>query len=293
MQSASKNSWIFIISGILFAFIWGSGSTITKYGLQYLQPWVLVVCRLLFAAIIMLTIAHLILGYTIPQRKHWKSIFICGLLNLSIFLGMYTYALQFVPGGLGTLMTSIIPIFITLFSGLYLKKKISVVIIFSLIICFTGVFIAAWPILQFNKETAIGMLILLTGIISNAAGAVYYVGKDWEGIKILTINAWQTLVGGLILLPMCLYNFNNYNNYFCWQSIASVGWLALFLSFVAILLWLFLLRQNTVRAAFWLFLCPVVGFGLAAILLHETISGFTATGVLLVVTGLYLSQRKP
>jgi drug/metabolite transporter (DMT)-like permease len=72
---------------------------------------------------------------------------------------------------------------------------------------------------------------------------------------------------------------------------ASVGWLAHLISIAAILLWLLILQQNPVRAAFWIFLCPVIGFMLAAILLHEPLTCFTAIGVLLVVSGLYLGQR--
>jgi drug/metabolite transporter (DMT)-like permease len=96
MHTVAKNSWFSIIAGIVFTFFWGSGSTITKFGLQYLQPWVLAICRLITAATIMLVITHLILGHAIPHRKQWSSIFIYKLLNLGIFLEMYNYALQYV-----------------------------------------------------------------------------------------------------------------------------------------------------------------------------------------------------
>jgi hypothetical protein len=68
-----------------------------------------------------------------------------------------------------------------------------------------GVITAAWPMIQVNKGFGFGMLILLIGIISNAAGSVYFVGTNWDGINLLTINAWQTLIGALLLLPLCLY----------------------------------------------------------------------------------------
>ena len=217
---------------------------------------------------------------------------IYGLLNLSIFLGMYCYALQFVPGGIGTLVTSTIPIFITIFTGLWLKKKISLVIIFSLILCSAGVLTAGWQIIQLNTASAYGLLILFLGVISNAAGAVYFVGRDWGGLNLITINAWQTLLGGVFLLPICLFNYDSSLNNFVWPAVASVGWLAIGLSTTGILLWLFILRQNAVRASFWLFLCPIIGFGFAAILLKEPITIFTIVGLFLVITGLYLSQKK-
>jgi drug/metabolite transporter (DMT)-like permease len=52
-----------------------------------------------------------------------------------------------------------------------------------------------------------------------------------------------------------------------------------------------LLKQNVVNASYWLFLCPVFGFLIAAILLKEPISWYTATGVVLVTGGLYILQQ--
>ena len=288
-----KNFRLYIIAGIFFSILWGSGSTVTKYTLQHLQPWVLVFCRLFIASIVMLITAHVILKYKFPQRKNWKKVIICGLLNLCIFQGMFTYALKFVPGGLGTLMTSTIPIFITLFNKLWLKKRIPQNVILSLIFCFIGVVLAAWNFLQLDNVIGLGILILFAGIISNAAGAVYFVGEEWNGMNIITINAWQSLAASLFLLPFCIYHYDSALNNFNLTAIVGIGWLAIFISVTAILLWLFILKQNPIRASFWLFLCPIVGFSIAAYLLQEPITALTVIGVLLVIYGLYLSQRTP
>jgi len=62
-------------------------------------------------------------------------------------------------------------------------------------------------------------------------------------------------------------------------------------SIAAVQCWMILLKDNAAKAAFWLFLCPVVGFLLARIFLNETLGWYTALGVALVLAGLYLSQR--
>jgi drug/metabolite transporter (DMT)-like permease len=51
------------------------------------------------------------------------------------------------------------------------------------------------------------------------------------------------------------------------------------------------LKKNTVKAGLWLFLCPVFGFAIAAVILNDVISVYTVVGVLLVMIGLFLSQR--
>ena len=108
----------------------------------------------------------------------------------------------------------------------------------------------------------------------------------------LTINGWQTLIGGIFLLPFLLIFYDGSKNVFDVKSIGCILWLALPVSIGAVQLWLYLLTDNPVKAAFWLFLCPVFGFAIAAIMLKEPISLYTFAGVGLVVAGLYIVQRK-
>ena len=67
-------------------------------------------------------------------------------------------------------------------------------------------------------------------------------------------------------------------------------WLVGPVSMLAVILWLFLLKDNPVKASFWLFLCPIFGFAISAVLMHEPLSLYTAAGVALVIGGLCLVQ---
>ncbi|MNE84310.1 EamA-like transporter family protein [compost metagenome] len=72
----------------------------------------------------------------------------------------------------------------------------------------------------------------------------------------------------------------------------AVIWLAIPVSVAAVQLWLWLLKKNAVKAGFWLFLCPVFGFAIAAIIMRDSITAYTITGILLVLAGLMVSQKK-
>ena len=116
--------------------------------------------------------------------------------------------------------------------------------------------------------------------------------QDWQNLHILTINGWQTLIGGVCLLPFMIFFFDGSANTFDWRWWGAVLWLAIPVSIVAVLLWLYLLRDNPVNASAWLFLCPIAGFAIAALLMGEPLSWLTLVGVLLVIVGLYLVQRR-
>ncbi len=239
----------------------------------------------------MLLVSHVVFKNRLPQKNEWKQLAIYGLLNISIYLGLYVIAMQRMAAGLGSLSIGTNPVFISLLSAIWLKKPIKPVTILSLILCAAGIVIAALPLLEQSYATPESMAILLISMISYSAGAIYFSEKKWNDLKMLTINGWQTLLGGAFLVPFLLFFYDSSKNSYDLKWIGSVLWLVFPVSIAAVQLWLYLLRDNPVKASFWLFLCPIVGFAIAAVVMHEPISLYTFIGVTFVVTGLYLVQK--
>jgi probable blue pigment (indigoidine) exporter len=284
----AKLKWT--VAGLLFAASWASAATATKIGLTVAQPLVIAVVRFGVAAIIMLFIAHIIKRSRFPQGKEWKQIAIYGLLNITIYLGCYVIAMQTVTAGIGSLAIAANPVFISFLSVFFLKKKLTWGVALSIFVCMIGVLCAAWPLFAEATVTTKGLLILLFSMLCYSLAAIYFSEKKWNGLSLFTINGWQTLLGGLFLLPFTLFFYkseaNRYNETF-WSA---VGWLAIPVSIFAVQLWLWLLQTNAMRAGLWLFLCPLFGFAFAAWLTKDTISMYTVVGTILVIVGLLLSK---
>lgn len=290
MIESNKTGGKWLTAGILFAALWASASTATKIGLESAQPLVIAVVRFGMAAIIMLLIAHLIRKDRFPKGKEWKQVAIYGLLNITIYLGLYVVAMQTVTAGIGALAVATNPIFISFLSVFFLKKSLTPAIMLSLIICSVGVICAAWPLFASAAVTGSGLLMLLISMLSYSIAAIYFSGKQWNGLSLFTINGWQTLLGGLFLLPFTLFFYKGEANYFNQNFWWAVGWLAIPVSIVAVQLWLWLLQTNAMRAGLWLFLCPLFGFAFAAWWMGDAISVYTVAGIVLVTGGLLLSK---
>ncbi|HNP22208.1 MAG TPA: DMT family transporter [Panacibacter sp.] len=274
-----------------FSILWPSAAVATRIGLESAQPFVIAVTRFFIAGTLMLLVSHVVFKNRLPQKNEWKQLAIYGLLNISIYLGLYVIAMQRMAAGLGSLSIGTNPVFISLLSAIWLKKPIKPVTILSLILCAAGIVIAALPLLEQSYATPESMAILLISMISYSAGAIYFSEKKWNDLKMLTINGWQTLLGGAFLVPFLLFFYDSSKNSYDLKWIGSVLWLVFPVSIAAVQLWLYLLRDNPVKASFWLFLCPIVGFAIAAVVMHEPISLYTFIGVTFVVTGLYLVQK--
>lgn len=292
LKADQSKGILLFIAGLFFAVLWSSASTATKIGLQAAQPFVICIARFFLAGIVMLCIAHLLLGKRLPRGREWKQLAVYGVLNISIYLGAYIVAMQEVSPGLGSLAIATNPVFISLMSTLLFRQRLQPVTLASLILCSGGVVLAAWPLLQQSMATPFGIGLLMGSMLVYSIGVLYFSRQPWSDLHILTINGWQTLLGGIFLLPAAAITYQPAKNVWDKHFIGSVLWLAIPVSIIAVQLWLFLLRDNAVKASFWLFLCPVSGYIIANVLMREPIGFYAITGMLLVIAGLYLVQRK-
>jgi len=287
----SLGNWKFFVAGLALSILWSSASTATKLGLTSAQPFVISSTRFLIAGILMLFVSHVILGNRLPSKAEWKSIIVYGFLNVSLYLGLYIIAMQQVSAGLGSLAIAINPVFISLISFSLFAHSITKRHVLSLAMCLLGVTIAAFPLIKNSFATPLGIGLLLTSMIVYSFATVYFSRIQWNGLQILTINGWQTIIGGIFTFPILLLTHQPEKNLYDANFWKSVLWLSIPVSIVAVQLWLYLVKQNPISASFWLFLCPIFGFAFAKIMMQEPISWFTFLGVLLVLSGLYLVQR--
>lgn len=280
-----------IITGIVFAILWASASTATKIALQSAQPFMIAIARFFIAGIIMLILAHGIMRKRFPAKKEWQQIMIYGLLNISIYLGVYLIAMQRISAGLGSLAVAINPVMISFIAAALYGHRVTMLNIISLALCTLGVIIAAWPLLQNSYASVDGLLLLGASMLAYSLGAIYYAHIDWGDLDIITINGWQTILGGAFLLPLLLLTFKADKNSFDIHFWTGTLWLAIPVSIGAVQCWLLLLNKTPLTAAYWLFLCPVFGFIIAHLSLNEPVSFYTLTGILLVLGGMYIVKR--
>lgn len=283
--------WLWFLTGLGFSILWPSAAVATKFGLQVAQPFVICITRFFIAGLLMLFIAHGILRKRLPQKNEWKQLAKYGLLNISLYLGLYVLAMQNVSAGLGSLAIATNPVLISLMATLIFGHRLRLITIVSLVLCMSGVLLAAWPLFKNSHATPGGIALLMVCMVIYSAGVIYFSKQNWENLHILTINGWQTMLGGLFLLPVAIATYDKSQNIWGIKLLAPVLWLAIPVSIVGVQLWLYLLKDNAVKASFWLFLCPVAGFVIASVMMHEPIGIFTVIGMLLTLAGLYLVQK--
>jgi drug/metabolite transporter (DMT)-like permease len=120
--------------------------------------------------------------------------------------------------------------------------------------------------------------------------AIYFSSINWK-LSRTVVNGWQVFVGGIFLLPFT-YLLNDGVNTLDLKFTLSLLWLTVPVSVIAVSLWLWLLKQDTTKASYFLFLCPIFGFTYASFFLGEPFTIYTFCGLVLVLGALGLGQQR-
>lgn len=270
--------------------LWASASVAGKYGLRSVEPLVLFNVRFILAGLFLLALTYGIQRNRLPQRKEWIQLTIFGAFNTALYLGIFIIALQYVAAGITALAIALNPLFISILSAIWMKKRITVLVWLSIVLGSLGVVVAAYPLLQTSQATVGGLLLLALSMLTYSFGSVYYSAVSWE-LPRTVINAWQVFIAGFLIAPLT-FIMHKKENHFDTTFWLSQAWLIIMVSVFAVQLWLRLLKADPVRASLWLYLCPIFGLMFSTILLHEPFTLYTITGTALVILALYVGQRK-
>jgi drug/metabolite transporter (DMT)-like permease len=282
-----------ILIGLVFSILWASASVATKFGVQSASPLILANVRFFIAGILLLGFSYGFKkdeSYRLPDRNEFRQLALFGLLNTTLYLGLYVCAMKYTAAGIGSLAVSVNPLIIVLLSAWWLGRKPAKAEWLGIILGMAGVGVATYPLLRESFTTVTGITLLLISMVAVSAASVYYATIKWT-LPNLLINGWQVVLGGFFLLPFTI-SFSDFGATH-WDGIfwGSVLWLSLAVSVVGLICWFYLLRLDTVRASLWLFLCPLFGFFFAWWLMNEPITIYTIIGTLLVIAGLYAGQK--
>ncbi|WP_315825048.1 hypothetical protein [Paraflavitalea speifideaquila] len=73
LNADKSKGFLLFLAGLFFAILWSSASTATKIGLLAAQPFVICIARFFLAGIMMLFIAHVIMGKRLPMAGNGNN----------------------------------------------------------------------------------------------------------------------------------------------------------------------------------------------------------------------------
>jgi drug/metabolite transporter (DMT)-like permease len=271
--------------------LWSVSWPIYKLALAYTPPLLFAAMRCVLGGLI-LTMFIWKTRDRIKWRKNWKIYLYTGILNIALFYGLQTVGLQLVPSGLFSVIVYFQPILVGIFAWLWLGESMTLIKVVGLILGFIGVISVS--IEGFSGQVSIfGVVLGLLSALSWALGTIY-VKKNANQVDSLWMVALQCLIGGSLL---SILGFSTEK----WTSITWNSTYIFGLAFGAILgiavSWI--LYVTVVKMAdasvvtTFTFLVPMIAVIIGTIFLGEPFTIYLIVGIVLIVTSIYLVNKKP
>jgi len=150
--------------------VWGSTYLAIRYAVETIPPLVTAGVRHSIAGAILLGWAWA-RGFR-PKSEHWISGLIVGALFFLVGHGTLHWAEQYVGSGLAALLIATEPMFILVLAWSMGQQRISRISLLGLLVGVVGVAILMGAELTMKGSSLIGLLAVLTGSLSWAAGVV-------------------------------------------------------------------------------------------------------------------------
>jgi drug/metabolite transporter (DMT)-like permease len=217
--------------------------------------------------------------------------FLClGILNIFISMGSLQLAISMGKASTAAILISSNPIFVLLFSSVFLKEKVT----FDRIACILLGIVGITLIIYKGNVGGDTVISLILAIIASLTFGLYTVlgTLKSEGISSITMICISSILGSLMYVPILLWNGIPLF-YIPQGTFVRIFYLGVFLSGIAYITYIEALKILTAsKGAMVFFLKPVIASILAVLFLGESLSLKTVAGMLLVLAGVFINFFK-
>lgn len=272
--------------------IWGSTYVAIRFAVETIPPLITAGIRHSVAGGILFAWAWT-RGYR-PTRAHWQAGIVLGALFFLVGHGTLHWAEQYVGSGLAALLIATEPMFILVLAWLSGQQKISRLSGAGLFLGVMGVAILTGAELSVKGSSVIGLLAVLVGSMSWAAGVVIS-----PRLKLPTDAIARTampLICGAVMLLFAAAVSGEFHtahlSTISWKSILGLAYLISFGSVIAFTAYTWLLQQcPPALVATHTYANPVVAVLLGWLLAGEALSGRLIFATIIILGAIVLIRR--
>jgi drug/metabolite transporter (DMT)-like permease len=277
--------------------IYGLNHTIAKNVMPtYITPFGFILLRVLGAAILFWLVSFFIKPEKI-QKKDWPRLIACSFLGMVINMLAFFKGLELSTPVNSSVIITISPIIVFIFSAILLKEKIQFLKTIGIILGFMGAVI----LVLYTSKTGINAPNIPLGnvlfIVNSFAYGLYLVLVKplIEKYNIITLLKWLFLLAVFLNLPVTFNEFVSvkWSDLPIKDAVLPMLFVVVGTTFCTYLFNAYALRTlspSTVSS--FIYLQPIVGIVYAVSTKSDTLSLVSVTGMILIFIGIYLVTKK-
>jgi Permeases of the drug/metabolite transporter (DMT) superfamily len=294
-KQIKNNSTLLIITGLILTNIfWGASGVAVKIAQMQLGTFEIVALRFIAAVPILIIITLLWKGPEALKinKKDIPYIAILAFMGIPLEFLLQVTSLAYTTATCFTLIFSLSPFFIIFTSAVLIKERITKHKAVGALIGFIGV---AFIITNGSLAVPTNLLGDAVAIMANIVWALYTVlGKPInEKYSALTVLNYTFIFGALELLPFYFISPGLSPLKFTGSTWIAMIFLTIFCSLIAFLLYNYGTEKLPASiAGMFIYVQPLSGVALAALVLGESITVYTILGTFLIIYGIYEAERR-
>lgn len=300
-------SYLFLLINTL---VWGAALIVVKPALEHTTPFRYLLYRYLIASIAALPIIFVILRRISKQQLkkiNLKHIILLEALGSGLALAALYSGLKLTSALEANLLTTTVPIFVTLGGIFLLKEKQEKNEWIGLIVAFLGTLVLTLaPFFslngQFTQLSIWGNILIL---LHNTINIFYFplAKKAYQGAPKLLISGISFFVGFIFFIPLVMFELGSPNPLTLVNTMitelqnVSVLWAAFYMGIFGSIIGLtaYIKGQEGIEASeaslFW-YLQPLIYIPLGYIMLNEKINTVQVVSLLVIFTGVFIAEKR-
>lgn len=279
---------------LLLSLIWGMSFVFIKMLLDPAGVWGVVFLRCAAGALVLIPLL-LVRGIPPLASLPWGSLILVGVLNAALPWALIAWSETQIQSNTASILNATTPIWTSLVGFLVYSVHLERQQWTGVFIGFVGILILMdFQVTELFGEQQVGIGTMLLAAICYGF-ASHHAKRYLKNVGILVIATVTLLVGTVSgLIGMAFTRGFSPEVLLTPSSLAAIVGLGALGSGIAYLLYYYMIAEHSASfAANVTYLIPVTAMIWGAVLLQESISSQMLMGLLVILTGVYLSSRKP
>lgn len=271
---------------------WGMSFIWTRIALADFNPITVILFRLVLSSLILLLVIKISRSQEKIAKEDRKWFLLLALSEPFFYFLGENFGLQFVSPAITSAIIATIPLITPIVAFIFLKEKIDKYLVGGVLLSFFGIiYMLVNPDLSLNASSK-GIALIFLAVFS-AVAYTFFIRKLAHKYKAITILTKQNIIGAIYFLPIFLiFDVKELMvSQFSLRAIMAIVQLAIFASSIAFLLFIIVVAKlGMIKANIFTNLIPVFTAIFAYFIIGEMITLQKAIGIILVITGILISQ---
>jgi len=282
----------------LLSAIWGSAFIAIKVSVEFINPFSIASLRLILGALFLFIVFSLKKYSFNISKKNIILIILIGIIGNFIPFSLISWSEKYVQSNVAGLLLSIGPLFTLILSHFLTKDdKLTFIKFISISIGFLGVTIIIGfdnisNLVNGDVENLLPKIAIILSALGYAISSI--LAYNIKNLGTIQLTTFVTIAAATVSIPFMIIGEIQSPSFFNLNSVLAICYLGLFPTAFAFQLRFYLISTaGPIFLSYVAYLIPIFAIIWGYIFLKEVVSFEVIFGIVLVLVGIFISQRKP